>query len=215
MYNYGMKLIVGLGNPGKEYKKTRHNAGFMVLDVVAEKNQTTWKKDSAHKSVIAKFDLGNEKVLLAKPQTFMNLSGQAVSLLKQYYKIDPQDILVVQDDLDLPAGTFAFNQSAGAAGHHGIESIQEHLGKIKISRLRIGVGKPSLLATRSSLSANNQPRANGEKRMANWVLEKPKGEDAKLIDSAIKNAADASLDWASSGLEQAMNKWNSHKKKAA
>jgi PTH1 family peptidyl-tRNA hydrolase len=198
-----MKLIIGLGNPGKEYEKTRHNAGFMVLDVMVEKNDSAWKKDTAHKSMIAKLDLDDEKVLLAKPQTFMNLSGQAISLLKQYYKIDSQDILVVQDDLDLPAGTFAFNQSTSAAGHHGIESIQEHLGKIKISRLRIGVGKPR----DKKLEARSLKLETKD-----WVLDKPKGEDAKLINQAIVDAADASLDWASFGLEQAMNKWNNRKK---
>lgn len=188
-----MKLIVGLGNPGKEYENTRHNAGFMVLDLIAKKNDSAWKKELARKSVAAKIDVDEEKVILAKPQTFMNLSGQAVSALLSYYKIQPEDLLVVQDDVDLPAGTFAFNYGSGSAGHHGIESIQAHLGKVKISRLRVGVG--------------------GTKGKAkDLVLEKPSKEEWSAISKAISDAAEASLDWASGGMQDAMNKWNHRKK---
>jgi len=139
-----MKLIIGLGNPGKEYAATRHNVGFWLVDLLAETFDVSWKTEKARFAECAKVKILGQDALLAKPQTFMNESGRAVSALLKYYKIDPKDLLVVQDDMDLKERTFKFYPGGRAAGHHGIESIQEALPDIGIMRLRIGIGRPDV-----------------------------------------------------------------------
>lgn len=142
-----MKLIVGLGNPGEKYANTRHNAGFMVVDhLLKDLGSSTddWSRNSKLKSDIATFtvktDAGEEKVLLAKPQTFMNESGLAVRLLMDFYKIEADDLWVVYDELDLPLGTLKIRNGGAAAGHHGVESVMEHTGTDKFWRFRLGIG---------------------------------------------------------------------------
>jgi len=139
-----MKLVVGLGNPGKEYENTRHNVGFWLVDFLAESQKTDWKNEKSRQAATAKIKIGGQDVLLTKPQTFMNESGRAVLALVQFYKIDPKDVLIVQDDMDLPEKTFKFYLGGRAAGHHGIESIQETLPDLEFMRLRIGIGRPEL-----------------------------------------------------------------------
>ncbi|MEI9966099.1 MAG: aminoacyl-tRNA hydrolase [Candidatus Moraniibacteriota bacterium] len=138
-----MKLIVGLGNPGTEYQDTRHNAGFLALDFL----QTAWESPaflSEQKLVssqsVARF--GTEKLLLLKPETFMNDSGTAVRKALQYYKIGPEDLLVVHDDMDIPSGQWRFTESSRSAGHNGVESLIEALGTQDFARLRLGIGRP-------------------------------------------------------------------------
>ncbi|MFA6504194.1 MAG: aminoacyl-tRNA hydrolase [Patescibacteria group bacterium] len=188
-----MKLIVGLGNPGKEYAGTRHNVGFAVVEALADGEGASWKKDAAHHATLSKITLNDIVVTLARPTTFMNLSGQAVSALAKYYKIKTDEILIIQDELDLAPGAFTFTLGGRAAGHHGIESIQEYLPDEKIARLRIGVGKPT--------------RGDGK----DWVLGKPKSNEAEALVSAIDQAVEAATDWVALDLKTVMSKWNSKK----
>lgn len=183
-----MKLIVGLGNPGKQYERTRHNAGFLAVDSLATEHEATWKKDVPRQSLVAKVRIGDTSCLLAKPQTFMNLSGEAVHALVSYYKVAPEDILIVQDELDLAPGKMAFLQRGGSAGHNGIISVQHHLNTQQIMRLRIGVGRPP-----------------AEQATEDWVLGKMESATHKV---ATTQAPKAIVDWIEHGGEKAMNAWN-------
>ena len=138
-----MKLIVGLGNPGKEYKNTRHNIGFMVLDEYLGKVEWNTK----HESLIYKCEIENEQIIFAKPQTYMNLSGIAVKKIIKYYKIDINDILIIQDDLDLDIGLYKIKRNSSSGGHNGIKSIIAELNTDSFSRLKIGIGKNKLIPT--------------------------------------------------------------------
>lgn len=182
-----MKLIVGLGNPGKEYDGTRHNIGFAVLDVLAT---APYKKEVKFKSAISELRLGDEKVLLVKPITFMNLSGEAVQALKSFYKLEDADILVIHDEMDFAPGTFQFSVGSGPAGHNGVESIQERLGTKNVARLRIGIGRP----------------AGGTKE--DFVLTKFGTEESKLMKEALKKTTEAAKMWMKEGLTKTMNVWN-------
>lgn len=132
-----MKLIVGLGNPGKEYKNTRHNIGFMVIDNYLGK--VKWK--TKMESYIYEVDYNSEKIIFVKPLTYMNLSGMAVSRLAKFYKIEPQDIFIIQDDLDLPFGKFKIKRNSSSGGHNGIKSIIAELNSDAFGRLKIGIEK--------------------------------------------------------------------------
>lgn len=133
-----MKLIVGLGNPGEKYKNNRHNAGFIALDAFAREHSLIWKNDSKFNAEICNF----EDIILVKPQTFMNDSGTCVAALARFYKISLDDLMVVQDDVDLPSGVVKKQFKVGSAGHHGVEDIIEKLGTNAFWRIRIGVGRP-------------------------------------------------------------------------
>ncbi|MFZ6014923.1 MAG: aminoacyl-tRNA hydrolase [Patescibacteria group bacterium] len=191
-----MKLIVGLGNPGNEYLETRHNAGFWVLNKIAADLKIDWTKDSKSKAEIAKVIIDDDQIILAKPQTFMNLSGRSAQTLASYYKIPPKNILIIQDDLDLEPGTFAFASGGNPAGHHGLESIIENFPDEKLSRLRIGIGRP----------------ANKKYEIKNWVLKKPSIQQNKLIQNILPKAASAVIEWAAHDIDWAMNAWNAYKK---
>lgn len=141
-----MKLIIGLGNPGEKYISTRHNVGFIVLDKFLEDleslKKTFWETDKNSKCLIKKIKKGNDDILLAKPQVFMNNSGEAVSKLSSYYKIEPQDIYIIHDDLDLPLGKIRIRMGGAAGGHRGVESIIAALKTDKFLRIRLGIGHP-------------------------------------------------------------------------
>lgn len=136
-----MFLIIGLGNPGEKYCNTRHNVGFIFLDYLAEKHGLTFSK-SKWKAVVCKGRLWGEEVVLVKPETFMNLSGMAVGLIASYYRINPADIVVVYDDLDLPVGRVKMACNRGPGGHNGIISLISHLNSKAFNRVRIGIGRP-------------------------------------------------------------------------
>ncbi len=184
-----MKLIVGLGNPGTEYEGTRHNAGFLAVDRL--KNDIapgeSWSLDKRSNALVASGMIEGLKVMLAKPQTYMNLSGEAVQALASYYKIPLEDVLIVHDELDLPPGGLAFLAKGGHAGHNGIASIQEKLASQAVQRLRIGIGRP-----------------DGPMKTEDWVL----GKMEQATHDAAKFAAEAAYDWAVEGIDQAMNEWN-------
>lgn len=136
-----MKMIVGLGNPGRKYEQTKHNVGFMTLDRLAKANQATFKSNP-FEAEVADFFVKGEKILLVKPQTFMNESGRAVGPLMTYFGISPSELVVVHDDLDLALGKLRLRQKGSAGGHNGIKSIISHLGLQDFDRVKIGIGRP-------------------------------------------------------------------------
>jgi peptidyl-tRNA hydrolase, PTH1 family len=136
-----MKLIVGLGTPGREYERTRHNIGFRVVDKLAAQEGWKWEERRG-RAILANGTIGTEKIVLAKPITYMNLSGEAVAELARWYKIQPADLLIVYDELDLPVGRVRLRPAGSAAGHNGMRSIIQHLHTDAIPRLRVGIGHP-------------------------------------------------------------------------
>ena len=186
-----MKLIVGLGNPGLRYARTRHNAGFDTVDLIASAQHWPWDGRRG-KSVLATGLLGTEKSLLAKPQTYMNDSGVAVADLVRFYKLDPADLLVICDDLDLPLGRVRLRPNGSAGGQHGLESTIMQLGRNDLARIKIGVGRP----------------AHGRDENVDFLLSAPRGDERIELDAACQRAADAAVCWASEGIAVAMNKFN-------
>jgi len=183
-------LIVGLGNPGNRYKCTRHNVGFMVLEELA----TWWEVDLKQKSFDALWNRGKiagKNVILAMPQTYMNLSGNAVAKLLAYFKVNVSNLIVIHDDLDLPFGTIRLKTGGGNAGHKGLVSIATCLGSGDFIRLRLGIGKPS-----------------DKSRVESYVLEKFETENSDLLKSIIQLAAEAAADIVTSGMQQAMAKYH-------
>ncbi|MBX7149335.1 aminoacyl-tRNA hydrolase [bacterium] len=185
-----MKLIVGLGNPGSEYAKTRHNFGFMVVDLLAETLKSSFK-DSKYKAEIASAEINGEKVLLVKPQTFMNVSGEAVQPLAHFYKVAPQDILVVFDDLDLPFGRMRLAAKGGAAGHNGIKSLISHLGTQEFPRLKMGIGRPP-----------------GVMEVTDFVLSAFVKTQKKVLEELLIVGVNACTAFVKEGLTTAMNAFN-------
>lgn len=187
-----MKIIVGLGNPGLQYENTRHNVGFKVLDEIAEKYGATFSNESKFKSQVTKIILGSSSVLLVKPQTFMNLSGEAVALIFGYYKAEADDLLVVFDDLSINLGALRFRASGTDGGHNGIKSIIKCLGgNNKFARLKVGIGP-------------QPPYMPAEK----FVLENFSEQEKLLLADVIKVSADAIEACVENGIYSAQNKFN-------
>ena len=185
-----MKLIVGLGNPGSQYKNTRHNTGFMFVDKLAEKLGINFELDKAKKCEIVKTDINKEKVLIMKPQTFMNLSGEAVVIVKNFYKIENEDILVIYDDLDLSTGKIRIRPNGKSAGHKGIQSIMTLLGTEDIKRIRIGIDK---------VESN---------KTIDYVIGAFKPEEKELMDIAFEKSLDIVKDYVTLPFEQVMSRYN-------
>ena len=184
-------LLVGLGNPGEKYENTRHNVGFQVIDELAERQGKPVQR-LKFKALTALLTISGEKVLVMKPVTYMNLSGEAVRPAADFYKIPPERILVVSDDVALPAGRLRIRAKGSAGGHNGLKNIIQHLGTDQFPRIRIGVGeKPS-----------------PDYDLADWVLGRPQGEDRQAVDAAIRRAADAVECILAQGLERGMGKFN-------
>ena len=184
-------LIVGLGNPGREYALHRHNVGFRVLDVLAHDQGLTFVRHKEARARVAEGCLAGRAVVLAKPQTFMNLSGKAVARLSRLYKIPPQCILVVYDDLDLPLGRLRLRPEGGSGGHKGVRSIIDLLGNQSFPRLRVGIGRPP-----------------GNVEAADYVLQPFAPEEQPLLNVILKRAAAAALCWLEEGIEAAMERFN-------
>ncbi len=187
-----MKLIAGLGNPGKEYEHTRHNSGYMALAKLAERNgvNVTAKKFQALTAIVM---IGNEKVLLMEPLTFMNLSGNAVRAAADYYHIDPSDILILHDDMDLPVGSVRIRPKGSSGGQKGMKHIISCMGTDQIARIRIGVG-------------HSKPGAHGE--VPDWVLSPVAKADRDLFDNAIDTAARAAEAWVTEPMDHVMSAYN-------
>lgn len=185
-----MKCIIGLGNPGLKYKKTRHNIGFIVIDYLAKRHGFKLKK-SGFQSHYTEEVLNGEKIILVKPQTYMNLSGQAVKEIINFYKLDPSDIVVVYDDLDLPKGRIRLRQTGGHGGHNGIRNIIDQIGTKEFNRIRFGIGRPEVPMD-----------------TVDYVLGKFAKDELEVINAAIEKSANAIEDWLTEPFLQVMNKYN-------
>ncbi len=192
-----MKLIVGLGNPGLQYEKTRHNVGFLVVDVLASRHATGQVPKSRFNSITLDAHIGAEKVLLMKPTTYMNLSGKAVGEAVRFFKLDPsEDLIVIVDDIALPVGHTRVRKNGGSGGHNGLSDIDRMLGGDGYMRVRLGVGAvPKLM---------NQ---------ADWVLSRFMSEEREDIERGITRAADATECILDEGVVKAMNTFNTKLKK--
>lgn len=185
-----MKLIIGLGNIGDKYAFTRHNAGFMVVDKWAIENNLSFKQENKLKCFMTKFRLGDDDIILAKPTTFMNLSGEAVRALIDYYKIDVKDILIIYDDIALDIGKIRFRGNGSDGGHNGIKSIIKHLGTKDFARLKIGIGP--------------QPNIPSE----NYVLQNFSKEQLIDLKTVLVTTMEAIEFYFKNNLEKSQNKYN-------
>jgi PTH1 family peptidyl-tRNA hydrolase len=185
-----IKMIVGLGNPGPRYAKNRHNIGFQIVDELAEKHGLRFDKRQ-FKAQIALGNIEGQRVLLVKPQTYMNLSGEAVQPLARYYKIELEDLMVVFDDMDLPVGVIRLRPFGGAGGHNGMKSIIQRLGGQGFPRLRVGVGRPP-----------------GRMDAAAYVLQDFSDDEEAIMAQVRDRAVQALETWLESGIDAAMNAFN-------
>jgi PTH1 family peptidyl-tRNA hydrolase len=186
-----LRLIVGLGNPGADYARTRHNAGFMVADILADRWRASWGYEKKFDSRLAKSAAYGRKILLCEPQTYMNSSGTAVSAVAGFYRVGLNDLLVMVDDADLPLGELRMRPGGGSAGHHGLESIEAVLSSNEYPRLRIGIG-----------------RQDGQRQITGFVLGRFASTDRELLDTVLGRAADQVECWLQFGIQKAMSKFN-------
>lgn len=184
-------LVVGLGNPGPKYEWTRHNMGFLVIDELAERENIPVQR-LKFKALTNTAVIGGASVLLMKPTTYMNLSGESVIQAAQFYKIPPERVLVISDDVSLPQGKLRIRRSGSAGGHNGLKNIIQHLGTDQFPRIKVGVG--------------GKPHPDSD--MVDWVLGSPKGEDRKVIEEAVGRAADAVALLLEQGTDAAMARFN-------
>jgi len=187
-----LRLVVGLGNPGAEYARTRHNAGFLVVEELASRASAHWNFEKKFDARVARSERGGKKLLLAEPQTFMNASGEAVGVLTNFYRVPIAGLLVVVDDADLPFGEIRMRPKGSSGGHHGLESIETHLGTREFARLKVGIGRT----------------VDGRREITNYVLGKFSAAETKLLEKVLKRAADQVECWANEGAEKAMNRFN-------
>jgi len=186
-----IKLIVGLGNPGQKYEKTRHNAGFWFLDELAREAGASFHSEQKFQGEVAKVSLRGHSVFLLKPSTFMNLSGQSVGALARFYQIEPENILVVHDELDLPCGSAKLKRGGGHGGHNGLRDIINHIGK-EFLRLRIGIDHPG-----------------NAREVVAYVLKDPGQDQLQHIEAAMRDADKVVDDLLAGDLERAMHKLHS------
>ncbi len=185
-----MYLIVGLGNPEEEYSKTRHNMGFNVINKIAEKYNIQINKNK-FQGLYENTIIENKKVILLKPQTYMNLSGESIKKFVDFYKIDKENIIIIYDDMDIELGTIKIRKKGSSGGHNGIKSIIQELGTEDFSRIRIGIGKPE---------------HKGDE--INYVLGAIPEEERIILDNAVEKAEEATIEIIKNGLDIAMNKFN-------
>lgn len=188
--NEAVKVIVGLGNPGRAYEETRHNLGFKTIDKISDK----WSipvVQNKFRALVGEGRINSERILLVKPQTYMNLSGESVSEVLSFYKLTPAELLVIHDDLDLPLGKLRLREKGSAGGNNGIKSIIQHLGTQEFKRIKIGIGRP-------------EP---GES-VRDYVLQPFPPGDRQVIEQAVERAADAAAMWTGTPFAQVMNQYN-------
>ncbi len=179
-----VKLVVGLGNPGKEYEKTRHNVGWWVLDEVSRRWGFSFDRKK-FEGVYGETRINDQNVLFLKPLTYMNRSGESVSQFVRFFKLDPQDVLLVYDDLDLPLGKVRFRPKGSSAGHRGVQSVIEALGSQEIPRVKVGIGRPA-----------------SKEEVVDYVLSPFREEELPVIEEAVKRAADCVELLLSEGISQ-------------
>lgn len=184
-------LIVGLGNPGKEYEQTRHNVGFLVVDELARRKNVSVGR-LKYKALTETVSFGSHRAFLMKPVTYINLSGESVSAAAHFFKLPPEKILVISDDVDLLVGKLRLRRRGSAGGHNGLKSIIQHLGTDQFPRVKLGIG--------------SKPHPDYE--MANWVLSRFSTQDQSLIRDAVSLAADAVELFATHGIDAAMSQYN-------
>jgi peptidyl-tRNA hydrolase, PTH1 family len=188
-----MKLICGLGNPGREYERHRHNVGFMVVDALLARARAELTQDK-FQARVGQGSLGGERILFVEPQTYMNLSGRSVAEAARFYKVATPDVLVVHDELDLPFGRLQLKAGGGAGGHNGLKSMVQCLGEDAFIRVRVGIGKPE--------------GPNAKERVAGYVLSNFDDGERRQLEELIARAADMAESWVRDGLSTAMNRHN-------
>jgi PTH1 family peptidyl-tRNA hydrolase len=186
-----LKLIVGLGNPGRKYARTRHNAGWWLIDALLAQHRGAWRQESAQHSELARVQIEDAELWLAKPTLYMNRSGEAVSALAHFYRIAPQEILIVHDDIDLPPGVVRLKQAGGHGGHNGLRDVIARLGA-DFWRLRLGVGHPG-----------------AKELVLDSVLERPTGAEQQLIDDAVQRGLAAVPELLREGAQKTMHRLHS------
>lgn len=186
------RLIIGLGNPGAKYRNTRHNAGFMAVDQLAAALRANWRLEKKFASELTEVNFADCRILLAKPQTFMNLSGGAVVQLVRFFRIELSKILIVVDDADLPMGTLRLRPGGSAGGHHGLESIEQHVGSREFARLKLGIARP----------------ASGQRDIAGHVLGCFEGSELGHWKLVLERAAQQLECWVTGDVAKAMNDFN-------
>ncbi len=184
-------LIVGLGNPGADYARTRHNAGFQVVERLAERWRAGWTYEKKFNASLARAERTGRRVLLCRPQTFMNASGEAVGAVQAFYRVALAQMLVVVDDADLPLGELRLRPGGGSGGHHGLESIQQRLAARDYARLRVGIGRQANL-----------------RQITGHVLGRFHSTEMPLVDEVLGRAADQAQCWLEAGIQKAMNQFN-------
>jgi PTH1 family peptidyl-tRNA hydrolase len=185
-------LIAGLGNPGAPYARTRHNAGFMVADRLARRWRSAWRMEDRFRARVSLAEPLGRRCLLCQPQTYMNCSGEAVAAVARYYRVDPGRLLVAVDDADLPLGELRLRPGGGTAGHHGLESVEQHLGTQEYARLRLGIGR----------------RLEDGRQITGHVLGTFGPAEAEVLDRLVQRAAEAAECWLADGIDTAMNRFN-------
>lgn len=189
-----VQMVVGLGNPGRRYETTRHNAGFMIIDLLADELEVSFEPNKPHRSLIARKSIAGEKILLVKPQTYMNNSGLAVASLANWYRIPPEEILVIYDDVNIPLGRLRIRPKGSSGGHRGMESVINNLGTVSVPRIRIGIGTPS-------------KEEDGD--IVDFVLRPFSEEEWDIVSQALVRGAHAARFLIDGGeLEEAMNRYN-------
>ncbi|HEX4264082.1 MAG TPA: aminoacyl-tRNA hydrolase [Verrucomicrobiae bacterium] len=184
-------LIVGLGNPGGEYAETRHNAGFLLVEKLSGRWKANWALEKKFNARVAQAEYGESRVLLCEPQTFMNSSGETVGPLAGFYRVPLKRLLVAVDDADLPLGEIRLRPSGSSGGHHGLESIEQHLNTREFARLRIGIG-----------------RKDGAREITGYVLGKFSANEAELVEKVLTAAAEQVEMWLRDGIQKAMSQFN-------
>jgi len=187
-----LHLIVGLGNPGEEYARTRHNAGYLLVELLARNWRASWEDAPKLQSRVARMDAGGRRCLLCKPWTYMNESGVAVGAAAQYYRVPLDRMLVVADDADLPLGEIRLRPRGSSGGHHGLESVERHVGGREYARLRLGIGR----------------RADGGRQITDHVLGRFNRDEAVVFEKVLDVAGEQVVCWLASGIEMAMNRYN-------
>jgi peptidyl-tRNA hydrolase, PTH1 family len=185
-------LIAGLGNPGREYARTRHNVGFMVVEQLAEKWRASWVKETKFRARVARVDRDQRKILLCAPETYMNTSGEAVGALTGFYRIERQNLAIIVDDADLPLGTIRMRPEGSSGGHHGLESVQQHLGTNEFPRLRIGIGR----------------KDPADRQITDYVLSQFRSDEMELLGKVLTRVCEQIECWLAEGMLSAMNRFN-------
>ncbi len=184
-------LIAGLGNPGAEYAKTRHNAGFSLAGKLASRWKVDWRNERKFNARVARAERNGIRVLLCQPRTFMNASGEAVKAVMGFYQLPPEQLLVAVDDADLPLGEIRLRAGGSSGGHHGLESVGQHLGTQAFARLRLGIG-----------------RKDGAREITDYVLDRFDAAEAAVMEKVLGRAADQAECWLADGIEMAMSQFN-------